>query len=236
MTVSKRRIPTSPVDFNSFLELFITMITAGTETQRGVVLGLLAEEITAMQAYYDSWKLTFPLYTDKANSRTKNVVEKVHQTIQDFCSYDMSHSILTRIGSSPVVTLEELELCNIHTTILRKSSSPKVNSVISTQVVPELRSLGVGQFQVICNNTQNSSTAIIPEATAVEYCYQIGGEAPSEADVSTMFVGLSTRARFKLDVPQQYAGEKIYLYFRWINSRYPEYNAVWGIASTAIIH
>ena len=58
--------------------------------------------------------------------------------------------------------------------------------MIETKLFPVINSIGKGIFKVRCGNDKNNSIMIIGEATAVEYCYLVGGEMPTVADIEHM--------------------------------------------------
>lgn len=210
------------------------MITAG-EPQRGLELGLTAEEIAFIVAFLARWQPVYALYIDENAGRTKLVVEQTHLLIADFMEYDQDQMILNRIASSKKASIEELEICNIHNTLLKKKRSAKVTSSIDTKVIPVITSIGDGVLKVKCGNSENTSIKVIETATNIEYCYQIGGETPATVNPSVMTMGVSSKAHFEFTIAPEYSGEKIYIYFRWVNYHYPEYNGPWGKVQVALV-
>lgn len=222
-----RRIPKSKVEFHNFTTRFINYLKEG-EPSNAVRLGVLDEEVNYMEKLKIRWDPYYDQYCEGKATTTLLCIKTMNNIIDEFIEYDHVNHILDRIKASPNVTIEDLEVCNIHSALFVKSRSRQLTQPISVGVVPSFMVIGHCVLQFICGNTENKSIKILKKASCVECAYTIGGEDPTSKRDVDFHYHQSTKARFQLKFEEHQAGQKLFIKFRWINSKYPDFAGPWS--------
>lgn len=229
------RIPISIKPFNGFANCAINYLTEGTPETNAVRLGIQDSDLQVLVALRDRWNPLFALYENKRSSRTLLVTDQLHAIIADWKAYDKEHHLLDRIAASPNVTVTDLSTFNIKSGPLAKPNHSRPTKPITTLVLPEIKQLGGGTLELKCANSDDNRIAIIEDASQVEVRYQVGPTAPTSASDPMLRQTASTHARFSLDLGAENSGKTAYLYFRWINSKYPALAGPWSNLSSVFI-
>jgi len=235
MTSTTSRIPESIALFNTYIENTTNYLDAGTPETNAARLGILDTEKHDWGAFRDAWSPLYPLYENKRNSRTILVTDQLHAIIKNTKTYDKEHHLLDRIAASPNVTITDLSTFNIKSGPLAKQSRTKPTTPIDALVIADLAQIGGGELSITCRNNVDSRTAIIEEANGVEFRYLAGGEAPVSVADERLRQSLSSRARFTLNLGDENVGKTAYLYFRWVNTKYPALAGPWSSRMTVLV-
>ena len=225
---NRSRIPTSIYDFNTYLETTDSYFAEGAPETNAARLGILETEQQSWHGFLESWSPLFPIYENRRNSRTMLVTDELHSIINQVKTYDKEHRILDRIAASPNVTVTDLSVFNIKSGALAKKSRTKPTNPIEALVVPDIDQIGGGELALKCRNNMDNRTAIVPDASCVEYRYLIGETPPTSPDQAGLQQDLSTRASFVVNMGSGNAGKNVYLYFRWNNTKYPALAGPWS--------
>ncbi|RKD85095.1 hypothetical protein [Mangrovibacterium diazotrophicum] len=227
MATNRSRIPGAIGLFNSYIASTADYFEAGTPESNAARLGILDTEKTAWLAFRDEWNPLYPLYENKRSTRTMLVTDQLHAIIKDTKTYDKEHHLLDRIAASPNVTITDLSTFNIKSGPLAKQRRTKPSKPIDALVIPDLVQIGGGELSITCRNNMDARTGIIDEANGVELLYLVGTEPPASANDPLLRQSFSSRARFTLNLGNDSNGKTAYLYFRWVNSKYPTLAGPW---------
>lgn len=232
---NRSRMPNNFDEFNTYLGQGVTYLQAGTPTTNAERLGIDTTEVTDLNSYYTDWKPVYSLYSDKKNSRTTSVIEQLRIIQDNVFDYDHTQHILDRIAASPNATVTDLTTFNIKSGLLAKTTRTKPTTPISEVVSATIKQQGGGILAIKCRDEASGTAAIVEEANCVEYMYKIGTEAPASVKADGLKNGLSTRASFTLSVGAENSAKNIYIYFRWLNTKYPALAGPWSSLQTCVI-
>ena len=235
MTLSKSRIPVSILSFNTYIETTNDYLIAGSPETNAARLGILDTEQQSWSGFRDEWAPLFPQYENKRSSRTLLIIDRLHTIIRKMKAYDKEHHILNRIAASPNVTVTDLSTFNIKSGPLAKQNRTRPSQPIDILVVPDIKQIGGGELSIKCRNNVDTRIAIVDDANGVEFLYLAGEEAPSSVNDQALRRGFSSRARLMLELGGENKKKTAYLYFRWINSKYPSLAGPWSTLYSATI-
>ncbi|WP_163707748.1 hypothetical protein [Mangrovibacterium lignilyticum] len=229
------RIPRLILPFNAYLNNTEGYLKAGTPTTNADRLGILPEELATWSGFLAVWTPNFLLYSDKKNSRTTTVIEQLKLVIDNTANYDHQRNLLDRIASSPNVTLTDLTTFNIKGSLLAKTTHSRPTTPLPNLVLASLKQMGGGKLSVQCRSSEGGGISIEKDANAVEYLYKTGTTAPLSISDEGLKTGLSTRARFTLALGAEKSAQYAYLYFRWVNTKYPDLAGPWSALRTMLL-
>ena len=199
-------------------------------------LGWLSTEMDQWSELLTRWTPLISKYNDKKNSRTTTITEQMRLIISDCIALDKSKHLLNRIAASPNVIIDDLNIFNIKSGVLKDDNPSFSHTKIKDMVFAALKQLGGGDILIKCRAYNDSSRPSIPEeADCVQYVYQIGGTPPTSAAASGLAKDISSHATFTLSLGAENAEKKLYIYFRWYNTKHPELAGSWGYLQTIMI-
>jgi hypothetical protein len=229
-TTKGSRIPRILSKFNQYINTVAAFLGAGTPTANGVRLGLSAAQITQAQTYQSQWHSTNPatpgvydLHTNP-NTRTKATTKSVQLLVKDFKIF--FNPLLQQMASSPAITPSDRLILNI---AAPNPSKTKPQVPIANTVYFEAKPLGGGSLRVTCRVATDTKRASKPPgADVVQLSYKIGDPAPSSAMDASTTKENSTHASFILQLGSGSAGQKLYVYARWMDTKHPNLAGPWS--------
>ena len=231
--MSDSRVPKSIFPFNSYLtttDNFLQAISSGT-THNWERLGLSTDLADAWHNQLTAWQPLFDLWSSDS-TRTKTVVADVHSFIDDFIA--SSRNTLNLIASSPNAISSDGVVFHLVITADRAKPSHPTMPITATCEVGFER-LGGSTMRLSFHETGNSGRpAIVDGADSVQTAVQIGGaEPPNNPDEMTQ--GLSTHAVVVHGFGPENIGQRLYIFVRFYNTKYPEFAGPWSILYTVMI-
>lgn len=231
---SGTRIPRGIDLFNAYIVNTNAYLVIGFPTNASR-LGILTAEQTQWNSFLTQWTPLYLKYSDKKNSRTTAVKDQMRAIIDDAVTFDQNKHLLDRIASSPNVTIVDMETFNIKKGQLQKTTRSVSVSSITEAVVAGIQTLGGGTLSVKCRSNTATRASIVEGADSVQYVYLVGKTAPTSYDAVGLTKEISTRAGFALNLGGEAAGESLYIYFRWYNTKHPELAGPWTGMQTVFI-
>ncbi len=250
--MERRRIPKTIPEFNIHINdvsKFLQKTESGATVTNGERLGMLPAELVTLNKFSLAWSnpgaTPKGVYDLHSNPLTKTEVTRldVLKIMKDFSVF--FRPILVRMSGSPNITADDRALLRI-----AEPSTKRIRptAVIAESCIASLLVLGGGSMKLVCRHEHDNGRASKPtRADAVEIAYRIdrvlydsqtGEILPVHVidgpdDGTTKM--LSTKAIFRLRLGMEYAGCKLQLYARWINTKHPELAGLWtGPFSTFI--
>jgi len=227
------RIPRRIDDFNPYLINTNAYLLSGVPTN-AERLGLLVAETAKWGSFIAAWTPLYIKYSDKKNSRTTAVKDQLMEIINQCVDFDQTSHILDRIASSPNVSIVDMETFNIKKGVLQKTTRSVPTTPISETVIAAVQPLGGGSVSVKCHNS-SSRASIIEDADSVQYVYQVDDTPPASADAPGLIKEISTKAAFTLALGAASSAKRLYIYFRWYNTKHPELASPWSAMLTTLI-
>jgi len=228
------RIPRGIDEFNPYITKTSSYLQEGTPSNADR-LGVTKEEAAEWTALEGKWLPLHLLYTDKKNSRTTTVKDKLKAIITECVELDQDCHILDRIAASPNATITDMAIFNINNGVLQKSTHTTLTTSIVEPVIPTLQPIGGGSLTIKCYSSTGERAAIFEDADSVQYTYMVGDTAPASADAVGLTKELSTKASFTLALGSASSGKRLYTYFRWYNTKYPTLAGPWTSLQTTLI-
>lgn len=224
---STTRIPTVIAEFNAYIGNTHTYLQAGTPANY-LRLGLTLADATAWSDATEEWA---ELYTNYINPLTSTsiIVEKIRNAMHDFRA--IANPMLAVIAANPVATDDDAGVFNL--VLNRNHHAPThPTTPITATVMTEAKPIGGGDLLVTCRDmTDDSRASKNPQADSVQVAYKIDGTAPEGANDGTT-KEIYTKARFLMHLGSENAGKKIYLYFRWYNTKHVNLAGPWSTLQT----
>lgn len=227
-------VPKSIVGFNTYIGRSDDYLQAGGEVSNGSRLLFQEDELAMWHETRVQWDAVYALYKDSVNVRTRATSANLHDILDGFMVNVKGAHLIQRLESSPDVTSQDLEVFNIRST---SGASQSSEEPISISVMPEINVLGGGRVSIICRHAlvEKASASIPHGANMLEYKYQVGGTMPTDPNDAAMTLGMSTKAKFQLDLGAQNRASFLYIFFRWSNSRHQEHCGPWTSCQSVVI-
>ena len=229
------RIPRGIDKFNGYISVTSAYLAEGVPTTNAERLGISETDVSKWTAFKTQWEPLYLKYSDKKNSRTVAVKDELYNIINETVLFDQTYYLLDRIVTSPNVTIADLETFNIRKGALEKKTRTTPQTPISGPVSPTLIPIGGGTLTVKCYSSTGQRASIFKGADCVQYLYTTGDTPPASADDELLKMGLSTRAIFNLALGTANSGKKVFLYFRWYNTKYPDLAGPWSSLQTILV-
>lgn len=236
MPAQNSRIPRTIDEFNTYIDITNTYLLAGTPTNWSRLAWTQAE-MTQWTTFNTQWKPAFLKYSDKKGSRTTAITEQLHLIIKNCVTLDKTNHLLDRIAAAApgAQTITDLQTFNIKAGSQAKAPS-HTHTAIAEAVVVSLQAIGGGDVQIKCRTGHDSKhSSIVDGADSVQYLYQIGGTAPANAETAGLIKEHSTKASFTIHLGAASAEKRLYIFFRWYNSKYPALAGPWSGANSTPI-
>jgi hypothetical protein len=236
-TSTGSRVPRSLAKFDQYIKTVTAFLLAGGATSNGIRLGLTAAKITQVQGYLTQWYTGNPsspglyeLHTNPA-TKTKATRKQIADLIKKFATF--FSPLLIRMSGSTAITVSDRLVLNI---AAPNTSKTKPRVPITDTVYFEAKPLGGGSMRVTCRVSTDTKRASKPKgADTVQLSYKTGDPAPVGPDDPASKKDSSTHALFTLPLGASSAGQKLYLFARWMNTKHPELAGPWSPLTTVFI-
>jgi len=229
------RIPRGINEFNPYIGVTTDYLTTGTPITNGERLGLSQEEVSQWKAFNDECTPLFTKYSDKKNSRTTAIKDQLLLVVDKTANFDKTYHILDRIASSLNVTIADMETFNIKKGVLQKTTRTVSTTSINELVTVIIQPIGGGVVNIKCYTTTAQRAGICDDADSVQFLYCTGDTAPESAEAAGLTKDLFTKATFTLPLGAGSAGKKLFIYFRWYNTKHPELAGPWSGLQTTLL-
>ena len=227
-------IPTKIEDYNPYSHTTSTFLMAGETVKNYERLGVSYEIAKEWVDINAKWPAPFKKYMDKYQQRTQAVIDELMEVIAEAQQFDADNKFLARIAISPNATVNDLEIFNIREGQRKGNTRTKPQLAITTQVDAQMQPIGGGSIKVKCYAT--GSRPSIPEpGDSVQYRYMIGETAPTSAEDSNLKMNFNTRSSFIISTGDNNVGLRLFIYFRWFNTRHQEIVGPWSKLESTII-
>jgi len=227
-------IPTKIEDYNPYSHTTSTFLMEGGTTKNYERLGISLEVANGWVAINTKWKTPFEKYMDKYQQRTPAVIDELMTIIADAQQFDMDNKLLARIAISPNATVNDFEIFNIRDGQRKGRTRTKPQLAITTQVDAQLQPLGGGSVKVKCY-ASGSRPSIPDPGDSVQFRYMTGNTAPTSAEDSNLKMSFHTRSSFILSTGDNNVGLRLFIYFRWFNTRHQDIVGPWSKLESTII-
>ena len=224
----RSRIPRMISTFNVYIISTSSYLIAGSPITNGERLELSPADISTWIGFAEEWKPIYKLYSDKSYSRTTVIKDQLLLIISRTVTFDAKYRLLDRISTSPQVTVTDMSVFNIKRGLLQKKTHTISITPVKDTVRAILKPIGGGQVYIKCLGSTAQRPGIVAGADCVQYLYCVGDTPPLSANDPRLKTGLSSRASFTLDVGAASKGKKLFIYFRWFNTRHPELAGSWS--------
>lgn len=231
-TTSETSIPSKISSFNVFIRKTDTLLQAG-DPKRYIQLGISESAATAWHTFNTQWVNLYDKYIDPYNTRTPAVTDGLYAVIEGARTFEIENRMIVRISISENATAADFEAFNINTRNLRPTRSIP-QSPIEELVEVKLTPIGGGSVSIKCYGS-GQRAAIISPADSVQYRYTIGAIAPTSADDDNLEMNISTKGAFMLQGGVACEGKRLYIYFRWYNTKHPDIAGPWSQLQTTIV-
>jgi hypothetical protein len=241
--MSNRRIPPEVLKFIVYIvavNTYLQTIAPGDTDPRGIVLGMTTAELTKLNSFVKKLVSGDPLNPgiwdlyQNPDTRTKKTTADYRQLRKDFNVF--FRPLLKRMeGSANITDGDRLPLHIVNPSGKHKRPTKRIAYACTAIIRP----LGQGRLYVVCRYSEDTKRAGRPAGTTgVEVAYIIetiaevntqDAKHPMVEDADSIPNRyISTRAAFTMILGGANAGCRIKLFFRWINSKYPELAGDWS--------
>lgn len=227
-------IPTTISAFNPYIRNSNEYLAQGSPVTNAERLGIPANQLAKWKEIGDRWIPVFNKYSDKVNSRTGAVTSELYDIIEEAHAFESEVLMFAHIAISPIATSTDLETFGIRNPN-PKSTRTIPQTPIKEQVDALLQPIGGGSIAVKCFNSGGKRASIHEGANCVQYRYTVGAIAPSSPIDVNLIVNQSTKATFTLNAGAENSGLRIYIYFRWFNTKHPELAGPWSDQQNTLI-
>ena len=227
-------IPLSFDKFNIYLQNTTTFLFEGAPTANYVRLGIPETVATGWKEIGTRWNPIYGKYTDKYNLRTPAVSDELRAIVDSTRKFEEENHLIALIAISPNATVTDLETFSITNGQRKSRTIPQ--SQITSLVNAILKPIGGGSISIKCYDTNGKRPSINETANCVQYRYCVGSTAPTSVEDDILDMDISTKGAFILSVGAENEGKRLYIYFRWHNTKHPDISGPWcPLQSTIII-
>jgi hypothetical protein len=241
--MSTTRIPPEVLKFIVYIvavNTYLQTIAPGDTDPRGIVLGMTTTELDKLNKFVKKLVSGDPLLPgiwdmyQNPDTRTKKTTADYKQLRKDFSVF--FRPLLKRMeGSANITDGDRLPLRIAIPTGKHKRPTKPIADICFASVRP----MGQGRIYVVCRYTEDSKRSGRPAGTTgIEVAYIIEAisdvnnndpKRPLVEDADAIPTRhISTRATFNMNLGGANAGSRIKLFFRWINSKYPDLSGDWS--------
>lgn len=233
-TIIVNGIPTRIEDYNPYSHTTSNFLMEGGAIKNHERLGLPLDLTNRWIGINAKWTTPFEKYMDKYKQRTPAVTDELMSIIAEAQQFDLDNKFLARIAISPNATVNDLEIFNIREGLRKGRTRTKPQLAITTQVDAQMQPIGGGSIKVKCY--ASGSRPSIPEpGDSVQYRYITGETAPTSAEDSNLKMNFNTRSSFIISTGDNNVGLRLFIYFRWFNTRHQEIVGPWSKLESTII-
>lgn len=228
------RIPRGIDDCSQYLINTNNYLDSGTPNN-AERLGILPEEAVKWSGFTNKYGPLYLLYSDKQNSRTTAIKNRLLSIIDEVTNFDQTNHLLDRIAASPNVTIADMATFNIKKGVLQKTTRSVATTPLTNQVAAAIHPIGGGSVNIKCRNLSSERAGIEEGANCVQYSYIVGEKAPVSADDENMKRDISTKASFILALGSASSTQSLFIYFRWYHTKHPGLAGPWSALMTTFI-
>ena len=179
-----------------------------------------------------TWNYVYPLeskkstYTDPLKTEKDNLIISIKEAINNIYS-DIPDS--------------KIDIALTSATGLKKKAdraAPTEPEQIVELVIIGIVSMGGGNMKVICREEAMSSRGKkLNKRCNIELAYSIvaAGETPPKSAADCKFLTTVTKATSILELGEDAVGKTLYLYARWVYTKYPKKSGKFGSVVTKVI-
>lgn len=229
------RIPRRINPFNQFINSTAPYLKDGSPATNAERLGISTDEVTTYTGFQTEWNTLYISYSDKQNSRTTSVINRLHDVMNRLIAFDQQVHLLDRIAASVNATIVDLSTFNIRKGPLQKSARTLPQKPIVEPVTVTMMPIGGGSVMIKCYSTTGTRSAIFGDADCVQYVFAVGTTPPESAETAGLERDLSSKASFTLALGPGNVAKNLYIYFRWYNTRHPELAGPWSNLNNTLL-
>jgi hypothetical protein len=230
--MSDSRIPPGIEEFNGYIGTTADYNIEGTPVNNGNRLGLSDDNITDWSAHRANWRDNlYPKHSSPV-TKTSVVVRDVQDFMRAFRAF--AQPLLNIIAASPATTNDDAAVYNVVRDSEHANPTHPITP-IAENVMADARQIGGGQVEFTCRTSHDSKRASKAEgADSVQVAYIIGTTPPANINATTS-KEVFTHAKFTFHAGAENAGNKLYIYMRWYNTKHPELAGPWSSLVTVIL-
>jgi len=224
----KTRVPTTIPQFNTYINTTDNHIAAVSDpgpppVTNGQRLGLSAENITDWHDQRVFWRDTlYPKYSNP-DTKTKTVNQQVKNFMKEFSEF--TRPLLTAMSVHPDATEQDEAIFNF---VITRDDPTRPTTPIQEQCFASIKPLGGGMVRLSCRSQQDTQRASLPPgADSVQVADKIGEPPPSHPEDGTE-ITLITKATSTQELGPEHVGTRVYAFFRWFNTKYPDLAGPWS--------
>ncbi len=241
--MKRNRIPSTWEKFITYIIVvndYLHSTLPGDTEKRGIVLGMTTAELTALANFVKSMVSGDPvnpgiwdLHKNK-DTKTQKTTAEMKQAKKEFGAF--FRPLLNRMNLSANIKVGDripLEISDPNPS--RKVPKLPIEALCFVYVIL----MGHGVLKAVCRQLIDGSRASRPAtANGVEVAYAIAVESSDSADATPITSipepdtietrRVSSKPRFTLTLGPEYVGKTVYMYFRWVNTKYPNLAGNWS--------
>ncbi len=198
-------------------------------------LWLLQPEMDKWNMYTDMANPLYEKYSDKKESRTTAITDKLRKVMDDFTAF--AQPKLITIEGCPNATIDDLLIFHIKSGALRDANPTRSRTQITNLVWYIMKSIGGGDVQFEARPDHDTKRASMFKGANLEIRYKIvatGQAAPISVD-QLPEQSQSTKAITILHLGTPEEGKRIYSACRWIVPNNPARNSPWSGLQSIVI-
>lgn len=226
-------IPLSFDKFNGYLQNSTTFLFEGAPTPNYVRLGIPEPIANGWKEIGTRWNPLYIKYTDKYNLRTPAVSDEMRAIIDSARKFEEENHMIALIAISPNATVTDLETFSINNGQRKNRTVPQ--NQITSLVNAILKPIGGGSISIKCYDTNSKRASINETANCVQYRCCVGTTAPASVEDDILDMDISTKSSFILQAGAENEGKRLYIYFRWHNTKHPDISGPWSAQLSTII-
>jgi len=229
MATSTNRVPRKVSDFIAYLNNtadYLSVTPPGLAINY-VRLGVTDAQYNTWQNYRAAANALYPKYSDKKESRTTAIKDKLRKVIKDFTLF--SRDPLNMIAGVTTSTIDDLEVFHIRAKDLRDSEPSPIHS--TNAPVIGLLNKGGAQIDFRTRSTTDQTRASMLRNYQIEVRWWVmeqSAAAPTDPDMAGFNERLSTKAHFILTAGMENLGKKFYCYARWKHLHTADFDGPWS--------
>lgn len=188
-------------------------------------LGMIQTEMDAWTGFKNQWNALFVKYSDKEESRTTAITNKLHLVQSNFRLF--AQPILTMIAGVRTVNDDDAAVFNI---VIHRADPTHPVTPIDQMPTFSATPLGGAEIKFSFRPTHDSTRASkLTGATGLELRYSFT-DAPDGISLVS-----STKSIFILNLPENSKGKTLHVSARWIVATDPRRNGPWSSTLSVVV-
>jgi hypothetical protein len=238
-----RRIPKAVAEFNAYIintERYLRAIPvppppttsavpagAAAPVQPNYIrLGMLDTEMNAWTGFKNQWNSLYILYSDKEESRTTAVKNKLRGVQNSFASF--AQTLLVMMAGIRTVTDDDAAVLNI--VIHRAHPSHRVTPITDVPLFG-MFPIGGGEVKFVVRSANDTKRAskILGADVEIRYAAIFIDEVPPKKVDDLFHSYISSKAIFLLNIGVYDSQKTLYVALRWVDVKNPSRNGPWTV-------